>query len=73
MTDLPDPATSMSRRRSPRRESPAPTGRLWPALPATSRRQLAQQVLARLLRPMLGQRDDPVTEETARAERAGGG
>jgi hypothetical protein len=72
MTDLPDPATSMSRRRSPRRESPAPTGRLWPALPATSRRQLAQQV-ARLLRPMLGQRDDPVTEETARAERAGGG
>ena len=72
MTDLPDPATSMSRRRSPRRESPAPTGRLWPALPAASRRQLAQQV-ARLLRPMLGQRDDPVTEETARAERAGGG
>jgi hypothetical protein len=72
MTDLPDPATSMSRRRPPRRESPAPTGRLWPALPATSRRQLAQQV-ARLLRPMLGQRDDPVTEETARAERAGGG
>jgi hypothetical protein len=72
MTDLPDPATSMSRRRSPRRESPAPTGRLWPALPATSRRQLALLV-ARLLRPMLGQRDDPVTEETARAERAGGG
>jgi hypothetical protein len=29
--------------------------------------------VARLLRPMLGQRDDPVTEETARAERAGGG
>ena len=71
MTDLPDPATSMSRRRSPRRESPALTGRLS-ALPAASRRQLAQQV-ARLLRPMLGQRDDPVTEETARAERAGGG
>ncbi len=71
MTDLPDPATPSPRRRTSRRESPAPAERLWPALPAASRRQLAQQV-ARLLRPMLGQRNGPVIEETARAEHAGG-
>ena len=71
MTDLPEPATSPPGRRTSRCESPAPAGRLWPALPAASRRQLAQQV-ARLLRPMLGQPIDPVIEETARAEHAGG-
>ena len=71
MTDMPDPTATSPRQWMPQRESPAPAERLWPALPAASRRQLAQQV-ARLLRPMLGQRNDPVIEETARAEHAGG-
>ena len=70
MPDLPDPATPPPGRRTSRRKSPVPAERLLPALPTASRRQLARQV-ARLLRPMLRQRNDPVVEETARAEHAG--